>query len=611
LSTIAGLTDFRQEGPPADIGTFLMPTGVLVFQYTFAGTTYFVAVRSGERGWVLVDYGTVAATVINSAITLGSNEVTLASGTFTLTAVLTDNGRDNVTLAGMGKSTILYVANATQINAIYINGRTGWTLKDFVINGNKANNVDSANPALQHGIFVDGVSTDIQISGVTVRNTVHDGIRMGTGLGMAEFTGPQKVIVTECEILDCGLTGVAIADGIVGYGVVNGEVSNCVCIGTYGHGIIFLGSRDVVIEGNISNQSVGLDGICLYNCDYVTIQDNVCGQNHNFGIVISWSAGVIQAGNSRWVTIAGNVCYDMTDGAGIFIGGSAVYVHEQIVIADNVCRNAVAYNGIGLNYVTECVVSGNSCEANVFGIHLSACSLLTIDGNVVSDNTNSGIFLGAVTQATICGNVVEGNGDGIDIWSSCADFVVSGCIIYNNGGQGMLIDSSNDGTISDNTITDSGNSGIYLNNSLDIVIVGCRITGNAWLGVQEDGTSDYLLLDSCILRGNGDVGTNIDSAHSRVTNNIGYNPVGNIATPYSVAAGYLTDAAAAQAFPTSNTNYTVCASPKLITIYGGTVTSISIDGVATGLTSGAFRLEPGEVFNVVWTGQPSSQVYAQ
>lgn len=92
--------------------------------------------------------------------------------------------------------------------------------------------------------------------------------------------------------------------------------------------------------------------------------------------------------------------------------------------------------------------------------------------------------------------------------------------------------------------------------------------------------------------------------------NGGYNPRGPIATPYPVAAGNIDDVAAAQAFPSSNTNYTVVGSPKLITIYGGTVTSISIDGTATGLTSGAFYLRPKQILNVVWTGQPSSIVYA-
>ncbi len=97
---------------------------------------------------------------------------------------------------------------------------------------------------------------------------------------------------------------------------------------------------------------------------------------------------------------------------------------------------------------------------------------------------------------------------------------------------------------------------------------------------------------------------------NKIHDNIGYNPVGNIATPYPVAAGNLEDVASVQAFPTSNVDYTVSGSPKLVTIYGGTVTSIVIDGVTCGLTSGAFFLQPGQIIRVVWSGQPNSVVYA-
>ena len=100
----------------------------------------------------------------------------------------------------------------------------------------------------------------------------------------------------------------------------------------------------------------------------------------------------------------------------------------------------------------------------------------------------------------------------------------------------------------------------------------------------------------------------------RIEDNPDYNPRGNVANPYTVAAGYLRDVAAAQAFPSSGVNYTVTESPKEITIYGGTITSVSIDGVATGqagaATFAAYSLRPGQILNVVWAVQPSSVVYA-
>ncbi|GAJ13804.1 unnamed protein product, partial [marine sediment metagenome] len=54
MSVIAGLQDFRQAGPPADIGVFQFLGEALVFRHTFAGATYVCALRAGERGWVLI-----------------------------------------------------------------------------------------------------------------------------------------------------------------------------------------------------------------------------------------------------------------------------------------------------------------------------------------------------------------------------------------------------------------------------------------------------------------------------------------------------------------------------------------------------------------------------
>jgi len=68
MSKIAGLQDLRQEGPPADIGTFQVPCDIIAFSHVFSGVTYYCALRAGDRGWVLIDHGTVALTVLQSAV---------------------------------------------------------------------------------------------------------------------------------------------------------------------------------------------------------------------------------------------------------------------------------------------------------------------------------------------------------------------------------------------------------------------------------------------------------------------------------------------------------------------------------------------------------------
>ena len=77
-AAIAGLQDFRQEGPPADIGTFQLPCNVLVFQHTFSGTTYVCAIRSGVRRWVLIAH--LPSTAANDTIVIQAALDTLTAG---------------------------------------------------------------------------------------------------------------------------------------------------------------------------------------------------------------------------------------------------------------------------------------------------------------------------------------------------------------------------------------------------------------------------------------------------------------------------------------------------------------------------------------------------
>jgi len=481
LSVIAGLQDFRQEGAPADIGVFQLVTGVMVFKHTFAGTTYVCAIRRGERGWVLIDYlpetAANTATVINSAIASGAEEVTLTGDTFTINAAITDNGQDDVTFAGMGKKTILYVANATQINAFEIDARTGWVLKDFQINGNKANNVDGGVRTIQNGVHLANVATNIRISGVTVRNTVRTGIKIGSET--TQHTGPQYVLVTDCDILDCGLTGVLLdGDGICGYGAIRCIVSNCTAVGSNLHGIMFVGGEEIVIEGNQAMESVTTDGICLYNCDHVTIQANVCGDNYNYGIVISQAAAAIQNAPSHWVTISGNVVYDTDINDGIYLMGSAANIHEQIVIANNTVKGP-ANNGIATNYATELVISGNTVETCGNGIFLDHSSWATITGNFVSDTTGYGIGLSNTPNVNITGCTCKLNTlQGINIINASDNFVVSGCLVQGSS-ENNIHTESNNGTISDCAVLDATKRGIYIKGD-QTVVSGCVVLGNGW-----------------------------------------------------------------------------------------------------------------------------------
>ena len=200
----------------------------------------------------------------------------------------------------------------------------------------------------------------------------------------------------------------------------------------------------------------------------------------------------------------------------------------------------------------------------------------------------------ACIRQTIIGNSSETSWCFINVQGACSDSDFNDNDIYASDGAAFIINGNLSNTrINDNTFDGANYTPYFLQSLGGVTVTNVMCSDNS---VRQWATSCFS-----------------EAATGRVMkfDNYTYNPVGVIANPYPVAAGDLDDVAAAQAFPTSNTNYTVVGSPKLITIYGGTVTSISIGGTVTGLTSGVFYLKPSQVLNVVWTGQPSSVVFAQ
>jgi len=264
------------------------------------------------------------------------------------------------------------------------------------------------------------------------------------------------------------------------------------------------------------------------------------------------------------------------------------------------------------------------------GIQFEDLDRLTLE-HVITKNIGIGINgIDSIYRVDIIDCDICAYGDGAHFNHVCNVYAV-GSLFYSETANAVeLVGRSDVNSYIGNMFVGSVR-GLYIRDSLGIIVHDCLFEADStgivigsggdasasFIGNQfEFNTTDVSTLAdaNCLFEGNIFFATPVLSltpGTSRWYNNIGYNPKGNVATPYPVAAGYITDTAAAQAFPTSATNYTISDSPKLITIYGGTVTSISIDGVVCGLTSGAFRLEPRQVLNVVWTGQPSSVVYAQ
>lgn len=174
-------------------------------------------------------------------------------------------------------------------------------------------------------------------------------------------------------------------------------------------------------------------------------------------------------------------------------------------------------------------------------------------------------------------------------------------------------DTNNDHSIvvGNNIINcDSSDGNVRFNNGDDIIICNNRFRDGPNRPIQLGTSGTNFVIIGNDFTGMSNTSPSLLGTGHRVENNIGYNPVGTVSTPFPATAGVVSNVAAAQSVPTSNTVYTIAWSPKTIIISGGTVSSIAINGVTTGLTAGVFKLHVGETINVTHSSNPTVTVYA-
>lgn len=421
MSTIAGLQDFRREGPPADIGTFLMPTGVFVFQHTIAGTSYYVAVRTGERGWVLVDYQTDADTVINSALadanTLGLGEVTLAGYTYPINDSITFPGNELI-LSGMGRATFLDGDGLADFeHAIIISGYTDCMVRDLSVQ-----TPDGQHDTI-HCIFIEDGADRFHIENVTIVNSDSNGI-------VIEGTTITDGWILNCKVLDVDGYGI-IVDMDLANLMYYLLVADCeIHSGGTGGGITLIDGYSCVVHNNICEGNAH-QGIYFGNMTLGVIEGNICYNNGTDGIRLTTT--------STLCLVAGNTCYE-NDNAGIWVWDNS----DESVVSDNICYDnsqdaAGSFHGIYIQ-ADRCVITSNFCsspgDSQEDGIHLaSGASECLIEGNYCYDGMGSGICLIANNDdCLIVGNYCSANDDyGIEITAAtCNRTLVEDNVLLGN-----------------------------------------------------------------------------------------------------------------------------------------------------------------------------------
>jgi len=563
------MEDFRGQGSPADIGTFEFGL-TLVFQHVFNGVTYVVALRSGERGWVLISHLPISTANSTTVIQAAINSLTGGrtwKETVCIIGAFTVNRVDDASYTVLDlNQAILALANNVNDYMFVCEGIHDFEILGGIINGNYTNEIEGG------------------------------GIRIGVAATCYNF------LVYGTRIYDAYRYGITISavsyDGVVEAVTLSGAGDDNIEISDASHDI------EVVAVNSYSprNDLPPASSSCL------EIEDS----SYNISVL----GGRYVDSPAYGITISGEVtaCYGISIvGAVIQQIGVGLYALQVIGSAGQICQrinmvNLTVFSDTGggvwiRDYTTDITIMGGTFYvSSARALRFTNTTWITVQGAITYDDFGSyNIEVNGCSYMDLSVKITRAYNHGIYILDS-TEIEIHDSIIRNvskhtnNTYAGIQINNSTYVKVHDNIIDGGPNGG---ENRMDY-------------GIEETGTSDYNdFYDNCILNAQTAPSILAIGVNTHIQSNRGYNPRGNIANPYPVAAGSLTDAAAAQAFPTNNTNYTIAHSPKLITIYGGTVTSILVDGVATGLTSGSFRLEPGQVLHVDWTGQPSSQVYAQ
>lgn len=215
---------------------------------------------------------------------------------------------------------------------------------------------------------------------------------------------------------------------------------------------------------------------------------------------------------------------------------------------------------------------------------------------------------------------VKNNGDGVFLGGTQAT-MFSGCVFFDNQGPGVEINGNSKETVFQGcTFSTNGTAGVapygFLADHCDrTVFADCiftNIDGEAttqtYMGSTTSSTTRLMVrggsIASTITNG---IANGTTAGGLWVTDVLGYNPFGNLASYSQATPGFPLTTVAVQ----NTTPFTVG-----IYVTGGTISQVQIANRAgsfttAGTTSGFFMLNPGESIKFSYTGSPSWTWYGQ
>jgi len=502
MSQVAALVDFRGQGAPHDVGAFVIPAHVVVYQASFGGTTYVCAARQAERGWVLIDYkpltGANATTVINNAL------AALTSGrTWKETVTVIGNYVDLGTIS-TPSYTLLFIQGSWKLEAnhsgswiVNADGTSGNVWIEICggkLDGNQANQTTGGN-VIHFRMSDDCWVHHMEIICMYRTSSSAEGVYEGTGVQFAGngagTPGSYRGIVAFCRIRNMYKDGVQFErapDGIVYgcsfvttvsgswetsavqfcYAADNGICFGCTCdVGNLDHtkGYKNHGCSNVIFALNIA-KNAKVNGIWLGAYDYAD-NDNVVMGNRIVGAGLTGTGIILTGPNSSYrnLIMGNNVSGHLI---GIDVDGSSAVMYDTRIIGNGVLgENNDSERGIRATAVNYLLVTGNHVRNIGNGGPPTTCAGIVIRGGssycMVNGNSLMECAFALRTET------VDGTGPTYCVWKN--NFGVwtgtGATTFFNmNGGSYHIV--------ANNTAAHYNNYGVTIDTGIDYVWIYCN-----------------------------------------------------------------------------------------------------------------------------------------
>ena len=594
--------------------------------------TYVVAPSLGPSDCRVADF-TDIQTAIN-ALPAAGGKVFVKAGTYVVTqTILIQQSNVQLQGEGMGITNIIAAATMTASPAIRVYNQQAGSVLPLLADTSKGDTSASLTPAnaaqLAAGNFVllfSNKSVDTaeplkhageikQIDGVdaatgviTFDDQIYDGYLVSDSAETARITMLQNITLSDFSVSTLAPVFTGTEASIFCRFIDNLQIERVEAHHTYVAGIQLLSVR----SSNIAD------------CYVHHIRDKQPAANVHYGIVLSAA--------SQNVSIAG--CRFSHTRHAVTTGGSSGFlengVQRNIVVSN--CTSMAADTAHfdthdpaeNVSYTGCVAIGGKPAAQEVIGFQMRGanssiigCSVLQAIGKGIL------IFHAGSNGATITGNMIAGVksvagtlGIGIHLDSSgTSRHTIAGNVIKQCEGSAIVGEGGNNDVVVSGNVIDGTNlavpdASIVFHGAERITITGNKIINNKKGSpiAMKGSSKDWLIAANSFAQNTGNSPASL-SADSSVVNNSGYNPVGKIALPWRPDRA-LTNDGGGSANPVSGLLYTVSQSPKTIIITGGSGTQIAIDGTATGLSAGVFKLGIGETITITYSSLPATAVSA-